>query len=270
MAGLRLITISCVKQMLKPVVRLCLQRAIGIQEIIEIVKSCMIESAIEEIEKGGDKANTSRLSVMTGLHRRDVTRLTGGTFEIKEPVSIVSRVAGQWERDSRFNTKTGQPRILSYENNNSDFAKLVATVSRDMHHGTVLFEMNRLGMIEYVKGGIKLIIKTHNLRSDPQKAYQLVAADIGGLIETTTENLESSDLPNLQVRTEYDNLFQEDLPTIKEWVLKEGSEFHQRVRAFLSKFDADINPHIRKDAGGKVSVSSFSHMIKRNKPNETK
>ncbi len=259
MSSIANLTIESIKLMLKPIVKLCLQNSIGVAEIHEIIKSCLVESSKEEIISNKEKLNTSRISVMTGLQRRDVTRLLEDYSAPKESPTLVSRVIGQWENDRRFNTKSGIPKILTCEGSDSEFAKLVATVSKDVHHGTVLFELKRLGIVENTKAGIKLTKKTQNVSSDPRKAFQVVANDMADLITTTNSNLfDSEETPNLHARTEYDNVFREDIPEIREWLLKEGSEFHRKVREFLSQYDKDLNPHIKKQAGAKVSLSAFS------------
>ena len=177
------LTLESLKLLFKPLIRLCLLNGIGIQEITEVVKVCLVDIAKEEMRGKNEKINVSRLSVMTGLHRRDVMRLLDSDSESKEPLTLISRILGQWAADMRFKTKSGTPRVLTVDGNNSEFSKLVGTVSKDVHHGTILFELKRIGAIEHVKGGIKLIDRAQNVRSDPQKGYQILSADISDLIE---------------------------------------------------------------------------------------
>ncbi len=255
---------NALKHLLKPVISFALKRAISIQDILEIAKSCMIEAAKDEIQISGDSANVSKVSVMTGLHRREVTRLLTEDVKISEPISLTSRVAGQWESDKRFRTKNGEAKVLSCDGNTSEFAKLVRLVSKDVHPGTVLFELKRQDMIEEEKGGIRLKKHASSIKIDPEKAFGAVSVDFSDLLSAVDENMQAlSDTPHLQARTEFDNIFLDDLAGIKEWILKEGSEFHHRVRSYLSQFDKDFNPHIKKEAGGKVSISAFSFTSKR-------
>ena len=252
-------SLKSLRRLLTPVIKLCLKKSIGIVEITEVIKSCMVEAAKQEIELKSEKLNASRLSVMTGLQRRDVTRILEEGTEVKESLTLVSRVIGQWENDARFKTKNGLPKNLSCDGKNSEFARLVSAVSKDVHHGTVMFELKRLKLVEVSKAGVRFIRKAESLKSDPEKAFQAIAADISDLIDSASQNIYTQDdTPNLQARTEYDNVFKEDLPKIKEWLLEQGSDFHRKAREFISKYDKDLNPHIRKEAGCKVSVSAYS------------
>ena len=60
-------------------------------------------------------------------------------------------------------------------------------------------------------------------------------------------------------RTEYDNIRQDAVPLIREWMLEEGSAFHKRASKFLAQFDLDIEPDEEPVAAGvKVSIGTFS------------
>jgi hypothetical protein len=247
--------------MLRPIVRFCFKNSIAVQEIIETLKLTLVDVAQQILQEQGEKVNVSRVSVITGLHRRDVIRLfrhaTDGRRE--QPVNLISRIIGQWEQDPRFLTKSGKPRILGCDGPESEFVKLVHLVSSDLHSGTILFQLERLGLVRKRRNGLQLLSRNFDVRLDLDRGYQIMAHDVDSLINAVSENLGNSDeSPHLHARTEYDNIFKEDLPVIKQWVLKEGAAFHKRTRNYLSKFDKDINPHIKKDGGASVVIGTFS------------
>lgn len=261
--NITIISLRCLRLILKPIARFCLNRSISIQDVTEAFKITMIDLAEEEILKSGEKPNVSRLSVMTGLHRRDVMRIIGGNQENQGPSGLISRIVAQWEQDQRFSTKAGMPRVLTCGGDKSEFSELVRCVSSDVHPGTIYFQLERLGMIEKVKGNVRLKKRAENLRGDPEKGYFLLGQDVSSLITATNENLFGAlKTPNLHARTEYDNIFKEDIPKIRDWLLKEGTTFHQKARNFLSKYDKDFNPHLKREGGGKVVLTAFSHVEK--------
>lgn len=255
------ITLKSLAIMLQPIVRFCFRHSIAVQEIVETLKSTLIKVAGQMLEEQGEKVNVSRLSVITGLHRRDVIRLfKADTAQSREqPVNLISRIIGQWEQDGRFSTKSGKPRVLSYDGPESEFVQLVHLVSSDLHPGTILFQLERLKLVTRSKGGLQLLQGKFDVRLDLDRGYQTMAYDVNTLIDAVSENLSSyEESPHLHARTEYDNVFIQDLPTIKQWVLKEGAAFHKRARSYLSKFDKDINPHIKKEGGASVVIGTFS------------
>ena len=77
--------------------------------------------------------------------------------EKKEKIPVmISRVVAQWENDRRFLTQAGKPRVLSCDEDDSEFSELVRLVSKDLHPGTVLFELERSGIVERSKRGVRL------------------------------------------------------------------------------------------------------------------
>lgn len=251
---------ECLRIMLAPIVRFALRHACTIQDIIDVLKICLVEVAAQEMAKVTPKINVSRISAMTGLTRRDVDVL----FRKKGPPpqstpGAPARVLGQWLSDKRFINSHGQPRVLSYEGENSEFRALCESISTNLHPGTVLFELERSGAVERTSRGLKVRKPSHRFIRDPKKGYNLLARDVELLISAAEDNIHGSGADNnLHIHTEYDNLSQESLERIRIWFLKNGRAFHRRAREFLSKFDKDIHPDIKGDGGGRAVIGSFS------------
>lgn len=244
---------------LGPLIRFCVRNTITVNEVLEAVKSVYIDIASEQIESAKEKVTVSRISVMTGITRREVHRIyregrVGGTTP-----SVSSRVIGVWQYDPRFIRKDKSPRVLTYGGEDSDFKRLVEFVSKDINPATVLFELERVGVVERTPNGVKLIEGVHYQNKTPEKGFNLLARDFETLGKAVTENiLTPQETRNLHIRTEYSNLFRADIPTIRKWVLEQGTEFHRRVREYLAGFDKDMNPQEEKDGGGRVVVQAFS------------
>jgi len=256
------IVIDCITLMLQPIVRFCLRRSVRVQDLLEFAKVVFIDVAAEEIQRSGQKVNVSRLSVMTGLHRRDVVRIYKDGNISTTSTAIPRRVIGQWEQDAHFHTKAGKPRVLTFEGEDSEFRELVRLVSTDIDSGAVLFELERTDTVKRVPSGLKLLAGAYVVSGKPKEGFQMLARDTKDLMFAIEENvLGEDDIPNLHGRTEYDNICQRDLPKIREWLLNEGTKFHKQVRDFLSKYDKDINPRRKDDGGGKVIVGTFGRVI---------
>ena len=70
----RTFLLNTLRLLVKPIAKFCLRHTLSIQDLIESAKIAFIEVADAEIRKKGDKVNTSRISLVTGLHRKDVIR----------------------------------------------------------------------------------------------------------------------------------------------------------------------------------------------------
>jgi hypothetical protein len=249
------------RKLVRPIVRFALRHSLLVPDFIQVLKTVYLEIAREEIKKATDKLNASRLSLMTGINRKEIKGLTLPEPEDEsEPIGILERVLGQWEYDKRFRTRQGEPRILTCDGEGSEFFELVSVVSKDFNPATVLFEIQRNGAAELTPRGLKLARKLTLFGQEGLKAYDMLAKDFDTLGVVVDENLNANlPLGHLHLRTEYDNIYQKHLPKIREWLVEEGKILHKRAREYLSALDKDISPEVNESgpAGLKVVVGSF-------------
>lgn len=247
--------------MLRPVARLCLRTGFGIQDFMESAKTAFVLTAQEQMLHEGSKVNISRISVATGLHRRDVDRIISQETGPIESDSAVRKVLTAWENQREWLTSSGTPRVLEIDGSPQSFYSLVRGVTSDVHPSSILAQVERMGLIKKTPHGIKLIAPGHEITRDIGRGYEILARDVDDLALAVEQNLmEQPTTPNLHARTEFDNVFEESLPSVQEWLLDEGASFHQRARAMLSEHDGDIRPQPGKDAGCKVIVSCFARV----------
>lgn len=248
--------------MLRPVVRLCLRRSVHLGDVVELLKEVFVETAKGELRTAGEIPSLSRLSVMTGVHRKDVTRIERAKNSAPGGDNLIARVMAQWQHDGRFLTKGGKPRALAAEGRESEFAALVRTVNgEDVSPYAVLHEMERLGAVERGEKDVRLVWRDFVAGADLKTGLEMLAADTVDLGAAVEENVfNGSDLQkNLHLKTEFDNVTSKAIPAIRAWFVQEGSLFHHRVRDFLARYDRDMNPSLKDELGGcRVVLGTFS------------
>jgi hypothetical protein len=250
---------SILAQLLRPAVRFALRRGVKVRAIVHELKTLLIEEANHELARRKEDVTVSKLSVMTGLQRRDAQRVTSSLSEPAEHLDLLTRIIGAWGADERF-SRASKARDLTVEGSESEFAQLVKSVSLDLNPATVLFELERLGLVERTGDCLRLLWSSYQISGDIDDAYLLLQRDINTLVEAVDLNIRKvSPVPNLHISTHFDNVSTEALPKIREWVLKRGAAFHAEVREFVGSFDKDLNPTLYNERGGvKVTVGSFS------------
>lgn len=243
----------------------CLRHSVKLQEIIEACKVTLIEAAAHELSRSGREITAGRLSIMTGVHRPDVQRLYRTRDHVKTAEDVISRIVGQWQSDHRFTTPGGRrPRDLTFTGKRSEFAKLVGVVSGDLNPYTVLFELERMGLVVRKEDRLRLNAHVTVITGDAETGFRLLSQDSDDLIQCVEENVLNPCSPrNLHGRTEYDSISAKYVEQIREWFLKEGIAFHGRARKYLSRFDKDINRRINSaDPEVRVTVCTFSRVDK--------
>lgn len=228
-----------------------------------MAKRVFVDVAAEEIRLVGKQVNTSRIIASTGIHRSEVNKLlTAGIQDEPRHLGIAGRLCSQWEQDKRFQDRSGRPKLLTYGGESNEFEMLVRSVDTHITPGTVLFELERLKLVQKSNGKLKLVESSEDLKGDPVKLFELLAKDITTLIATTEDNLEGSEAhPNLHVVTDYDNVYADELIDIRKFLLEEGKAFHKRLRDYIADRDADISPDTKRSrkAGKRVTIGTFSY-----------
>lgn len=244
---------------LRPIVRFCLRRSLKLQDLIEASKIAFISVAKEEMLKEDIESSASKLSIMTGVHRRDIARLEGSN-EPKQESKLLGKILNMWRENKEYLSPNGRPRALSVEGKNSEFATLVHSISKDLNPYTVLFELERSAVIERVKDSIRLTSSIYAPIGNIKEGLNLLSSDLEDLVLAVDQNIFDKDqIPNLHIKTDYDNICLENMPEIEKWLLNAGTEQHHKISKYLAQFDQDLQPKLKnKAAGGRVAFGTFS------------
>ena len=266
---------QALRMLIRPLARFCFKHNIRIQEFEEVAKLSFLDVAQEEIKFKNESISQSRLSVITGLHRRDVNRLYVQEAEPKLSHNLLTRVIGQWR--IAYSHKNGHPKRLSLEGRPSEFMDLVWLISKDANPYAVMFELERSGLVRRVEDKVELIARGFVPSKDFEQGFSLLARDSNDLLLAVEENVITGVEPaNLHLTTEYDNLSEKDFNSVRKWLLEEGAKIHLKVGAYLAKLDRDSNPNKQKSLSiGKrvrATFSSFSrvHLLKDSREEDTK
>lgn len=250
------------KRLCRPLARFCVRYSLTFQDISETLKKAFVEAAEESLIRDQQTVNVSRLALVAGLQRKEITRLQNLPPQPDTGASLLSRIVGQWQQHPDYSTFGGIARALSFEGAESEFATLVRSVSKDLNPYTVLFELERIGLVERRESLLALRSGTYQIKGEDraEEAFELLERDSDDLLSAVGCNiLESPPIPHLHLRTEYDNVCREALPEIREWLLDRGTTFHEEARSYLAKFDKDVNPRLyQKEGGARVMLGAFS------------
>ena len=234
--------------LLRPAVRLALRHGGSVQELIECLKLVIFEEAKREIKTG---VTASKISLVTGLHRRDVTRLSKNETKFDSSDSVPLKVVGYWQ-------SARKSKALSFGKDSSEFNALCRAVSQDVNPASVLAELERVGAVVRDGDKVKLVKESYIPSGDASAGLAVLAADASDLFEAAHENITApKEVPNLHRRTMYDNVHPAAVPELRRWLMEEGLALHERARKKISRFDQDINPSNCPEKGVKVVIGTF-------------
>jgi hypothetical protein len=198
---------------------------------------------------------------MTGLHRTEVSRLLSSDPRDRGAHDVLNRIIGFWSSSKRYRGKDGSIKALSHEGLSSEFASLVGDVSKEITHYPVLFELERIGAIEYRDNRVHLVVQEYTPQEDIEYGLELLSSDVGDLCSAIEANLcRKHQESSLHLRTAFDNIDPHNLGEIRSWILRKGAEFQSAVRDYLSTFDRDIaQPDADSSERARVAVTAFSY-----------
>lgn len=150
------IVLAAVLRAFKPLVRLLLRHGVAYPAFAAALKQVFLEAAVEELARTGKKQTDSAISLLSGVHRRDVRtlgRLDGARIAVEEPMNMASQVMSRWLTDPACLDAQGQPLALA----RAEFDALVAAISSDVRPRAVLDELVRLGMAEEGGDAVRLL-----------------------------------------------------------------------------------------------------------------
>lgn len=148
--------VSALRRVLRPLIKLMLAKGITYNYLSDLLKDIFVEVAEKEFRINGKPSSDSHLSLLTGIHRKDIKRLRhcdhSNTEIIPHAVSMGARLVSLWTSDARYLDENNQPRPLPRfikEGGEISFEGLVASVSCDIRSRVVLDEWLRLGVAHF-------------------------------------------------------------------------------------------------------------------------
>lgn len=149
-----------VLRVLQPLVRLLLRNGVTYTVFAAALKRVFLAAAQQELAGQQMASTDSALSLLSGVHRRDVRNLTRGAATTQTappaPLGLAAQVVGRWMNDADYQDAEGGTRALPKSGDTASFDTLVARVSRDVRPKAVLDELLRLGVVQETPAGVVL------------------------------------------------------------------------------------------------------------------
>ncbi len=207
------LVLAALRHILRPMVRLLLSHGITYTVFCDMLKSIYIKVADEEFQLA-DKAQTdSRISLLTGIHRREVNRLRNETvLEISLPhnASMSALLLATWSGDQEYLDKEGMPiplQRLASKGGSKSFESLVQSISKDFRARVVLDEWLRQGIVRLDDDdNVHLIADAFAQPQDMEEKVFYFGQNIRDHLAATVHNLSGGAPPYLERCVFYDRL----------------------------------------------------------------
>jgi hypothetical protein len=255
---------AAVLRLLRPLVRLLLHHSVPFETFADLARWVYVDVAEKDFALEKKKQTASRISVITGLNRKEVARLQAmdvadNTGAI-ESFNRAEKVVTAWRREYPKADSVSRAAPLPLEGERS-FASLVKRYSGDMPVRAVLDELLRVGVARKLENGDIDLISDSTVVPDSENKNALLAGfgeDTADFISTISNNIQTTDGPKfLQLRAWSDNIPVEAMTVSRELASKYGQVALENFANQLAPFDRDTTPNTEGTGRARVVLGVY-------------
>jgi len=224
------------------------------------LRELVVDVAEREFAIEGRRQTDSRVSLVTGINRKEVRRIRAREEASPRPPSFgrnqAAALMSRWRADSRATDRNGRPKAIPYKAaRGPSFVKLVEQVTMDLPARAILDEIVRTGAAELRDGWVVPKADAYVPKLGRNEKLAMLAEDPADLVETMLRNIfEEVSEPLLQRRVSYDNIGAEAVPQLRRELRAAAERFLRDADRVLAKADRDRNP---KAPGGERHVAGL-------------
>ena len=164
-------------RLLRPLVRLCIKAGIIFPALSNLLRQIYVSVAEAEFSISDRELSDSRISILTGLHRREIRRLGEVRLSVSDvpaALSLSSQVLARWTGLDAFTDANGHPLPLRRASTIADepsFVQLVQLVTKDVRPRVVLDDWLAQGLIKIDSEG-RLVLQQMAMIPKPGQSEQ--------------------------------------------------------------------------------------------------
>ena len=199
-------------RLLRPLVRLCIRRGMTFPALAQLLRELFVNVAEHDFALEGKEQTDSRVSLLTGIHRKEVARLRGAGAPVNETpatLSLTSAIIARWLAAPEFTDAKGDPLPLPRTANGDapSFESLVSSITKDVRPRAVLDEwLDRKLVTINDDENIVLVDTAFVPRGDDERKWHYLGRNLHDHIAAAAENVSGPAPRFLERAVHYDGL----------------------------------------------------------------
>ena len=251
--------VNAIRRVLRPLVRLMLSSGMTYPFVAELLKGLFVDIAQKDFRLDNKTPTDSRVSLLTGVHRKDVRRLRetdlGSDVAMPASISFGGQLVASWLGEPRYLDDDGQPLPLSRwsaASNEASFEELVTSHSTDIRSRVVLDEWLRLGIVS-IDDRDRVVLNTEAFipaEGLEEKLY-FFSHNLHDHAVAATDNLLGNRQPRLERSVYYDALSPASIGELEQQAQQQGTKMLKSLSRSAMGLEA-------RDAKSKVEPQRFT------------
>lgn len=237
------------KALYKRLARLAIEAGVTAPVAYRLMKEAMVETAEESFNLDGKRLTDSRISVLTGVHRKDIRAfrdegLAAQSAETISKPSILSTVIGRWLADPAFAANDQGDRTLPRQSDDGrSFDALVEAVTSDVRPRTLLDELVRKGAATVDKTTDSVTLTDSALVGGEslEDGLYFLERNVGDHIATAVDNMlaQPGAVPMVERAVFYNQLTTEDVDAVQSISRDKGVALLKEINQMALKMQTE-------------------------------
>lgn len=229
--------------LLRPVATLLLKCGMTWKEFSDLSKSVFVEMATSEFGIKGRPTNVSRVSILTGISRKEVKRqrdmLAKHESTVTKKTTDATRVLSGWHQDPDYLDSNGQPLELVESGPAPSFDTLFAEYGGDIPKVAMLKELIKTKAVaRTAEGHLQALTRYYlPIPMKPEYVTSVVGQSIHDLASTIENNIAGNKKSNLRFQGYADDrsIDSQHVPAFLSMLEEQGQQFLEQIDAWLTE-----------------------------------
>jgi hypothetical protein len=237
-AGVSETLVATLGRLLRPLVRFLISRSIPFPLASNLLRSLYVDVAVREFPVAGKVQTDSRITLLTGVHRKDVKRLRS----LKQPAlraprsaALGSRLIARWTTLPEYLDDEQRPRRLPRSagpDGGPSFEALVRSLNTDIRPRVVLDEWLRLGIVHVdEEDRVCLDARAFVPPTGSEEMAYFFGRNLHDHVAAAVHNMLGEPNPFLERSVNYNNLSAAAVTELDELARKRGVQLLEEINA---------------------------------------
>jgi hypothetical protein len=232
-------TIVALKRVLDPLLDLMFDAGVTVQEFNKITRDRAVRIATKRLVRESGRQSKSRVAIMTGLPRSEVTRISNSLDsapQARPDHHPARRVLAAWHDNPRFLAPSGEPAILPIFGRRRSFEQLVERYGAGIPVRAMLDELMQLDAVEQVEDQ-KLKAKARVPISTGLSSRSIAAVGERGrdLLETLAHNVRKRSQPLFEATALMEEGDLDMVTLVRREITEQGTNFINAATALFNR-----------------------------------
>jgi len=233
-------TIAALKHVADPLLELMFDAGVTVHEFNYLLRDRAARMATKRVMGECGRNNKSRVAILTGLPRSEVTRILATDHSsIDNPLGqhAARRVLAAWYESPRYLTRAGEPAVLPIFGKRRSFEQLVSVHGGGIPVRAMLDELTQIDAVEQIEAQrVKAKSRMPILTGLTPNAIGAVGVRCGELIDTLVKNVRGRMPPLFEATALVNDADIDFVPVLRRELAEQGASFINGANSLLKRY----------------------------------